>query len=44
MVLTQRLCTITVARFGLFLEAISPGKISPIPPDTGLGYLLVLPL
>ena len=44
MVLTQRLCTITIARFCLFLEVISPGKISPIPPDTGLGYLLVLPL
>ena len=44
MVLTQRLCTITIARFGFFLEAISPGKISPIPPDAGLGYLLVLPL
>ncbi|KAI4536770.1 hypothetical protein MG293_012973 [Ovis ammon polii] len=31
MVLTQRLCTIGVARFGLFLEVSSPGKISPIP-------------
>lgn len=44
MVLTQHLCTIAVAWFGLFLEVSSPGKISPIPPDTGLGYMLVLPL